>query len=88
MQPSSTPDAPPVRALLYTATPDNPNFSPAALADLRSSAHTIATARGPSGPNIDYLRQLAAWLAQVGEADAHVERLLELLPDSALGDGQ
>ena len=50
---------PPVRALLYSATPDNPGFAADALADLPAAARTIAYSRGPSGRNRDYLEALA-----------------------------
>ena len=32
---------------------------------------------GPSGPNRDYLLNLATWLSQVGEEDAHVAALVD-----------
>ena len=70
----------PVRALLYSATPDNPNFDPEALRDVPAAAATIAAATGPSGPNREYLERLAQWLAEVGERDEHVEALMGLLP--------
>ena len=47
-----------------------------------AAAKTIATAVGPSGPNIDYLKNLAAWLEKVEEDDAHVKALMALLPAS------
>ena len=72
--------APPVRALVYSATCDNPLFSPAMLADPAAAALTIASAHGPSGANRDYLESLAAWLREVGEEDAHVAALMRLLP--------
>lgn len=68
-----------VRALLYVANPENPNFSAAAIADVAGTARTIRTAVGPSGPNRAYLVNLAEWLAKVGEADAHVESLVASL---------
>ena len=70
----------PVTALLYSATPDNPGFDGGMLKDLPRAAKTISAARGPSGPNIDYLENLARWCGEVGEADAHVEALMWLLP--------
>ncbi len=69
-----------VRALLYSATPSNPNFTPAMLSDLPAAALRIAGARGPSGNNREYLERLAAWLDEVGERDEHVEALVRLLP--------
>ena len=71
---------PPVRALLYAATPDNPGFRAAALRDLPASARTIGSAHGPSGPNREYLEKMAAWLKEQGEEDTHVEELVRLMP--------
>lgn len=53
----------PTRALLYTATTDNPNFylSPT----VAEMADTIATAVGPSGPNYEYLFYLTEFLEKV-----------------------
>ena len=70
---------PPVRALLYTANPANPNFSAQAVTQLESSAQTIASAHGPSGANREYLERLAEWLGTVDEKDEHVARLMELV---------
>jgi cation transport protein ChaC len=70
----------PVQALLYTGNSANPNFTPEPLEDLTGAAETIATAVGPSGPNIVYLESLARWLAEVHESDDHVETLMRLLP--------
>jgi cation transport regulator ChaC len=66
-----------VRALLYTATPDNPNFFPFAVRDVEAAARIIARTTGPSGPNVDYLYALAQFLQTEGERDAHVEGLTE-----------
>lgn len=55
----------PKRAVLYTATTDNPNFS---LSSLEEAANTIASAVGPSGPNSDYLFSLSEYLQKVGAA--------------------
>ena len=84
----------PVKALLYSATPDNPNFDKTMLdpdavrkgslfrqnntpscasLHLTTTCHTvrpgphkaatvIARAVGPSGPNAEYLSNLAEWL--------------------------
>lgn len=52
----------PKRALLYTATTDNPNFS---LPSVEEAANTIASAVGPSGPNRDYLFSLSEYLQRV-----------------------
>lgn len=52
----------PRRALLYTATTDNPNFY---LSSVEEAATTIASAVGPSGPNRDYLFSLSEYLQRV-----------------------
>jgi cation transport regulator ChaC len=74
-----------VAGLVYVATPSNPNYlGPATLASI---AAQVATARGPSGSNLDYVLSLAAALRALGVddletgGDAHVfaleRRLLE-----------
>ena len=68
----------PVQALLYTATPDNPNFERSALTDAAAAAAVIARAHGPSGANSEYLFGLAKFLSSVGVVDAHVENLCTL----------
>ena len=77
---------PAVRALLYTANPENPHFSPPA--DLEATAAVIAKAVGPSGDNAEYLLRLATFLESVGERDAHVEGLAELVRRSQQGGAQ
>ena len=64
-------------ALLYRGTVDNPNFDASAIKDLDAAALTIKGAIGPSGPNRDYLLNLATWLREVGEEDAHVAALVD-----------
>ncbi len=65
------------QGVVYIATADNPAYlgpaEPAALAD------HIASARGPSGSNADYLLQLAAALRELGDDDAHVMELAAML---------
>jgi cation transport protein ChaC len=72
-----------LRALLYTGNSSNPNLDPAqSIGSTAGIAALIAKAKGPSGPNADYLRKLAAYLRSVGSKDAHVfglERQVEEL---------
>lgn len=72
--------------LIYIATEENAAFlGPASELDI---ARQIATARGPSGPNADYLLGLAVALRELGKDDPHVfeiERHLQLL--SAINQG-
>jgi cation transport protein ChaC len=76
----SEPGRPAVRALLYTANPENPNFRPpSADGGLEATAAVIAAARGPSGDNAEYLLKLADFLESVGERDEHVEGLAALV---------
>src|SRR5690554_1269933 len=69
-----------VEGLVYVAGPDNEAFLGAASeADI---AAQIASSRGPSGPNAEYLLKLAEALRDLGEQDEHVfaiERELKCL---------
>lgn len=70
-------------ALVYIASPDNPNhLGPAALAEI---AAQVRGARGPSGPNVEYVTRLAEALRAIGADDPHVFELerLVLAPPSA-----
>ena len=59
--------------IVYIATIDNAAFlGPASEQDI---ARQIATARGPSGPNADYLMALAQALRELGKHDAHVHAI-------------
>lgn len=67
--------------VVYIAREDNGSFlGPAPEQDI---ARQIARSAGPSGPNSDYLTQLAVALRELGRDDAHVfaieQHLLELL---------
>jgi len=56
--------------LVYLATPDNPNYL--GPAPLPAIAAQIASARGPSGPNPEYVLRLADALRELGADDPHV----------------
>ncbi|HEX9173638.1 MAG TPA: gamma-glutamylcyclotransferase [Telluria sp.] len=59
-----------VEGLVYIATEENAAFlGPASEYDI---ARQIAAARGPSGPNSEYLLELAKALRELGKDDAHV----------------
>lgn len=62
-----------VRGLVYWASADNPNYL--GPAPLQSMVEQIATARGPSGGNADYLVELARALETMGAVDPHVSEL-------------
>ncbi len=56
--------------IVYIATRDNAAYL--GEADEHAIARQIATARGPSGPNSDYLLGLAQALRELGKPDPHV----------------
>ena len=65
---SSPGEAPFAEALLYVADRDNPDYlGPASLPEI---AMQIASARGPSGSNVEYVRELAAALRAIAPEDA------------------
>ena len=67
-----------VRALLYSGTVDNPNFwwgEDGLGLDMERAASIISRATGPSGPNLEYLVQISAFLREQGHHDPHVEEL-------------
>ena len=70
-----------VRALVYRATETNPSYLGPAPAD--TIARQVVGAAGPSGPNPEYVTQLAASLRAMGAHDDHVfeieARVLRLL---------
>mmetsp|Transcript_55371 Transcript_55371/g.127283 ORF Transcript_55371/g.127283 Transcript_55371/m.127283 type:complete len:161 (-) Transcript_55371:263-745(-) len=76
--PLESDERPPVRALLYTGTPDNPNFTVEHIKNSRMAAAVIACAHGPSGPNTEYLFELEKFLQSVNALDPHVEELCRL----------
>jgi cation transport protein ChaC len=63
--------------LVYIATEDNAAFL--GEAPLDEIARHIASAVGPSGPNIDYLMHLAQALQEMGRHDEHVHALAQQL---------
>lgn len=66
--------------LTWIATSANENWlGPAPLADI---ARQAASARGPSGDNVEYVVRLATALREIGARDPHVEKLAELLRGS------
>jgi len=69
-----------VRALVYVARPDNPNYlGPAPAAAI---AAQIRRSRGPSGENLEYLLELRDALEALGAHDPHVDELAELALNS------
>ena len=66
-----------VPGILYRADETNPEFiGPATMATI---AEQVRRSRGPSGPNADYVRRLAASLRELGAVDPHVFELEALL---------
>ena len=68
-------------ALVYVATPANPNYlGPAPLVAI---AEQVRGSYGPSGSNLEYVLRLAEALRGIGARDPHVFALEELLRASA-----
>jgi cation transport regulator ChaC len=65
------------KAIAYVADERNPNWL--GDAPLSAIADQIRGARGPSGPNVEYVLGLAAVLAASGIHDPHVAELAALL---------
>jgi cation transport regulator ChaC len=67
--------------LVYIATHENAAYlGPASERDI---AHQIASARGPSGPNSEYLLGLANALRELGKDDPHVFEIEKHLAETA-----
>ena len=66
--------------LVYIATAENAAFLGAA--SERDIARQIAAAHGPSGPNKDYLMELAQALRDMDKEDAHVFEIERFLRES------
>ena len=62
---------------LWIATPDNPQWL--GDAPLARIADEVRAARGPSGDNREYVRELDRALSELGASDAHVRAVAELL---------
>jgi cation transport regulator ChaC len=76
----------PVRALVYVATPDNPNYL--GPAPLPAIAAQVRESVGPSGPNVEYVLELARALRAMGAEDAHVYALESLLVAEGVAKGR
>jgi len=66
-----------VRALVYVATPDNPEYL--GPAPLDTIAWQVCASVGPSGTNREYVLELARALRDMGAADEHVYALEALV---------
>ena len=67
----------PVPAVVYVASPENPNYlGPAPLDEI---AAQVRLARGPSGPNLEYVLRLAEFLIEVRADEPHVLELARRL---------
>jgi cation transport regulator ChaC len=64
-------------ALVYMATTENPEYL--GFAPVEDLAEHIARSVGPSGPNVEYLLNLAQALREMGVRDPHVFELEELV---------
>lgn len=67
------PEVQPMRALVYRATPDNPNWM--GERPIESLASQIVDAVGPSGPNPEYVLRLYEALHAWDAVDPHLEAL-------------
>lgn len=74
--------AEPAAAVAYVATAANPNYL--GPASLDAIADQVRAARGPSGPNPEYVLRLAEFLHAHGSRDDHVLALAHLLVDGEL----
>lgn len=66
-------DGDPIDVLLYIATEDNPNYL--GPATVEAIAAQVKASVGPSGPNVEYVLELARALRSLGFDDAHVFEL-------------
>jgi len=75
----------PIRGLVYIAGPDNANYL--GPAPIEAIACQVASARGPSGENPEYVFELARSLRSMGAEDEHVFAV-EAAVERALSDGR
>jgi cation transport regulator ChaC len=66
-----------ISALVYVATESNPNYL--GPAPLEAIARQVLASQGPSGPNLEYVLELADALRSMGAEDDHVFALEALL---------
>ncbi len=66
-----------IQGLVYIASPDNPAFL--GEASIKHIAKQVLHSSGPSGPNRDYVFQLADALRYYNQADEHVFQLEQAL---------
>lgn len=77
LRPTAGDEAVSVEALVYWATRENPNYlGPASDGAIADQIHESA---GPSGPNVEYLIELARALREMGVRDDHVHGLESIL---------
>jgi glutathione-specific gamma-glutamylcyclotransferase len=67
----------PARGLIYIATPGNPNWL--GDAPLTEIAAQVRESAGPSGPNVEYVMELANALKDMDARDSHVFDLARLV---------
>jgi cation transport regulator ChaC len=72
-----------VPAVVYLATPENPNYlGPASLTEI---AEQVRRSSGPSGANTEYVLRLRAFLREVGADEPHVFELARLVEQGEPG---
>lgn len=64
-------------ALVYVATPDNPEYL--GEASMEELVRQVRRSHGPSGANVEYVRELARALRAMGAEDPHVFELADRL---------
>jgi cation transport protein ChaC len=75
---AAAPDgAPFADGITYVAAPHNPHFL--GPLDEPAIARHVRVSRGPSGPNVDYVRELHAALRALDVDDPHVEAIVRAL---------